>query len=421
MHIRATANWLALALASVALPPIAMAQPAEPSLGDTDADGHRAPELMGPPDELAPSEAAESNPERRAPPAERAAQDAAAPPELPYEAIPENAETPAEAHEAADLAQPSEDPARAIAEPVAGAETALPEADAPEAEAIVEMMIPSSEAALQMANWVIATRDHEGMPFMVIDKVAAEVLVFDAHGRLLGMTPALFGVTPGDDSAPGVGDRELSDIKPEDRTTPAGRFVAKFGYARGDEKVLWVDYETSISLHPVVTGNQRERRLQRLDSPSPEDNRITFGCINVPAFFYAMVVDPLFEASTGIVYILPELKPMGDVFPAFRGEEPAQPEALAQVEAEEPAPSPAIAQVDEVAPPQDVAQPDEVPPPGDADRPDELSPAEAIARAEVLSRPSVPDAEEPRDPVDEPRTKRPYGPMEDEGSVLIAW
>lgn len=178
----------------------------------------------------------------------------------------------------------------------------------------------SSEAAAQVTNWVIASGDNGGLPFIVIDKVAAAVSVFDAQGQLLGSTPALFGITPGDESSPGVGDRELSEIKPEDRTTPAGRFVAKFGAASGNRQVLWVDYATAISLHAVVTRNRKERRLQRLKSPSPEDNRITYGCINVPAQFYAKVVRPLFKEATGVVYILPETKPLKEVFLAFQAQ-----------------------------------------------------------------------------------------------------
>jgi hypothetical protein len=177
---------------------------------------------------------------------------------------------------------------------------------------------PLPEAAAQIVDWVIASDDNGGLPFMVIDKVTAEVLVFDPQGQILGATPALVGITPGDDSSPGVGDRELSDISPEERTTPAGRFVARFGPASGNRQVLWVDYVTSISLHPVITTNKRERRLQRLNSPSPRDNRITYGCINVPARFYAKVVLPLFKDDIGVVYILPEIKTLDEVFPAFR-------------------------------------------------------------------------------------------------------
>jgi hypothetical protein len=176
---------------------------------------------------------------------------------------------------------------------------------------------PSQTAAI-LTNWIIASGDNGERPFMVIDKVAAKVFLFDAHGEPVGATPALLGITPGDDSAPGVGDRELSNIKPEDRTTPAGRFVAKFGRASGSRNVLWVDYATSISLHAVITTNKKERRLQRLKSPSAKDNRITFGCINVPAKFYQDVVRPLFADTSGIVYILPESKNLVEVFPAFR-------------------------------------------------------------------------------------------------------
>jgi hypothetical protein len=180
---------------------------------------------------------------------------------------------------------------------------------------------PLSGMAAEVTNWVIASGDNGGLPFMVIDKVAAEVAVFDGEGQPLGATPALFGITPGDDSSPGIGDRELSDIPPEERTTPAGRFLTRFEAADADHQVLWVDYETAISLHPVVTTNKKEHRLQRLNSPSPSDNRITFGCINVPARFYTRVVLPHFRDGPGVVYILPETKPLQEVFPAFEATE----------------------------------------------------------------------------------------------------
>ncbi|WP_309141124.1 hypothetical protein [Novosphingobium sp. G106] len=190
-----------------------------------------------------------------------------------------------------------------------------------------------SQEAIDVANWVIASGDNGDLPFMVIDKVAAAVFVFDGHGQDLGATPALLGITPGDDSAPGVGDRELSDIAPEDQTTPAGRFVSRFGIAAGNRKVLWVDYVTSISLHPVITTNKKERRLQRLNSPSPEDNRITFGCINVPARFYAKVVVPNFKEGVGVVYILPEIKTLQEAFPAYLAQdEPGPPAEVAHQE-----------------------------------------------------------------------------------------
>ncbi len=176
------------------------------------------------------------------------------------------------------------------------------------------------EAVVQVATWVAASGDNKGLPFMIIDKFTAEVFVFGPDGRFRGVTPALLGVARGDHSAPGVGDRELSDIPPKDRTTPAGRFVANYGPAYGGQTVLWVDYETSVSLHPVVTTNPKEHRLERLASATPDDNRITFGCINVAAAFYDEVVRPTFTGTSGVVYILPEATPLNEVFPQLRAQ-----------------------------------------------------------------------------------------------------
>lgn len=182
---------------------------------------------------------------------------------------------------------------------------------------------PEDAAANQFATWVIASHDNHDAPFIVIDKASAKVFVFDADSRLVGATPALLGIARGDDSAPGVGTQKLSAIKVHDRTTPAGRFAAHIGMASGNHEVLWVDYANAISLHPVVTANKKEHRLERLKSPSADDNRITFGCINVSASFYRDVVRPLFKPSSGVVYILPETKPVGDVFEQLRPSEQA--------------------------------------------------------------------------------------------------
>ena len=46
-------------------------------------------------------------------------------------------------------------------------------------------------------------------------------------------------------------------------------------------------------------------------------NRISYGCINVPARFYDTVVGPAFAGTNGIVYILPEVRTIRAVFPAY--------------------------------------------------------------------------------------------------------
>ena len=178
----------------------------------------------------------------------------------------------------------------------------------------LELFSPESR---KLADWVVDSADNGKLPFMIIDKVQARVFMFDAQGQLRGAASALLGLAVGDDSVPGIGQRKLSSIRPEERTTPAGRFVASLDRDIHGHEVLWVDYDSALSLHRVVTGQPKERRAERLATPSPVDNRISFGCINVPVKFYEQVVSPSFTGTNGIVYILPETRSAREVFGSY--------------------------------------------------------------------------------------------------------
>ena len=170
---------------------------------------------------------------------------------------------------------------------------------------------PDAEA---VASWVLSVADHSQLPFAIIDKRAARVFVFDGRGRLRGDAPVLLGLAVGDEDVPGIGSLPLSQITPEMRITPAGRFRVQIGRNLKGEDILWVDYDSALSLHRVATGNPREARQQRLDSPTVDDNRISFGCINVPARFFDEVVRSQFAGTNGTVYILPETRPVSELF-----------------------------------------------------------------------------------------------------------
>jgi hypothetical protein len=176
----------------------------------------------------------------------------------------------------------------------------------------------ASAEAQQVANWAVSSGDHGTMPFLIIDKVRAKVFVFDNTGVLRGATMALLGKARGDDSPPGIGDRPLMAIRPDERITPAGRFVAVLG-RDFKQDVLWIDYNTAISLHRVVTGNPGDHRRERLATLSTLDKRISYGCINVPPQFYDGVVLQTFTGTSGVAYILPEVHKLGDVFPLAAG------------------------------------------------------------------------------------------------------
>ena len=181
-----------------------------------------------------------------------------------------------------------------------------------------------SDTVIELAGWIVATGDSHGYPFVIMDKAAAQVLVFGGDGRLRGAAPGLFGSAVGDHTAPGIAGLALREIPGRDRTTPAGRFVGGFGPSVDAGRVLWVDYDSAVSMHPTATGVPAERRPERLASPSPDDNRVTHGCINVSPEFYEAIVSPTFERG-GVFYILPDEASLAETFPEF-----AQSRATAQ-------------------------------------------------------------------------------------------
>lgn len=171
----------------------------------------------------------------------------------------------------------------------------------------------ASHDVRRMAKWIGVSGNNGGLPYMIVDKIEAKVFLFDARYALLGTAPALLGLGQGDDSAVGIGQRRLATMEPSERTTPAGRFEASLGFDL-EQDVLWIDYDAALSMHRVIIGNVRDRRHERLGTATPLDNRISYGCINVPTSFYDMFIKPAFKGTVGIVYILPETKPLSEVF-----------------------------------------------------------------------------------------------------------
>ncbi len=189
---------------------------------------------------------------------------------------------------------------------------------------------PASHEARHIADWVVDSGDNLGMPFVIVDKKSAKVFVLDANGQLRGASLALLGLALGDDAVPDIGNRKLSSIRPEERTTPAGRFVAALGRNLSGVEILWIDYDGAISMHQVITTNSRERRLERLATPTSFDKRISYGCINVPAKFYKNIIRPTFTKTNGIVYVLPETSSVREFFKSYDVDEHEQVPVMSQ-------------------------------------------------------------------------------------------
>lgn len=172
----------------------------------------------------------------------------------------------------------------------------------------------ASQQVHEVADWIVESANNQGQPFAILDKTQAKLFVFQPQGQLRAASPVLLGGARGDDSVPGIGKRKIADILPKERTTPAGRFVIEAGRNANGEDVFWVDYEAAVSMHRVRATNPKERRLERLATPTPADNRISYGCINVPVAFFNTVVNPVFQGTRGVVYVLPETRSVHKVF-----------------------------------------------------------------------------------------------------------
>lgn len=215
-----------------------------------------------------------------------------------------------------------------------GAATATPAWHAPRAADAIGRRLDfgtekPSAAARRLAQWIVAAGDNGTRPFAIVDKHDARAFLFEPGGRLIVGTPVLLGYAHGDDSVPGIGTRPIALVRPSERTTPAGRFLAQPGHNTLGNDVVWVDYDNAVSMHRVRPTDPREHRLERLATPSARDNRISYGCINVPGDVFDRHFWPVFGAGPSVVYVMPEAKPLTAVFPALA--EPPVPRIVARL------------------------------------------------------------------------------------------
>lgn len=180
----------------------------------------------------------------------------------------------------------------------------------------------AAQAASEFAAQVMRSGDAGGRAFGVIDKQAATLWLFDKQGQAVANTPVLVGQAKGDTAPADIGTRPLSRVKLHEKVTTAGRYLTEPGKNHKGEDIVWLDYDNALSMHRV-RNVPKEFRTKRLLTPAVDDNRISFGCVNVPASFYDRYIDLMFSRTAGVVYVLPETKPVASVFP-FAGEPPPQ-------------------------------------------------------------------------------------------------
>jgi hypothetical protein len=174
--------------------------------------------------------------------------------------------------------------------------------------------VDASADARYVAQWIAESRDNKSLPYVIVDKKDARVFVFGPHGRMLGAAPALLGLARGDRATPGIGKLAPSRIPSADRTTPAGRFDTEPGVNLDGDDVIWMDYEAGLAMHRVRADAAQETRVRRLAAKASDAHRVSAGCVVLPVSFYDSVVKPALAKSRGVVYVLPEDRPVREVF-----------------------------------------------------------------------------------------------------------
>lgn len=175
----------------------------------------------------------------------------------------------------------------------------------------------ASADARYAAGWVASQADNQNMPFVIVDKKNARMFVFEPNGRLRAATAVLLGAGPGDVSVPGIARRDPASLQRHERTTPAGRFLSEPGHNLKGEDIVWVDYDAKIAIHRLRPDAARAQRTVRLASAAADDKRVSLGCIVVPVSFYEDVIKPALGHHPGVIYVLPEVGTVQDMFSAF--------------------------------------------------------------------------------------------------------
>lgn len=160
-------------------------------------------------------------------------------------------------------------------------------------------------------SWVREHNDNGGKPYIIADKQSGEIHIMSADGKVISTSPALFGVNRGDAA--------------QLRQTPAGIFSIRHESAPASYGGDWQHFTTATQgnmsiqwgIHRVLTTgvNAKQHRVARLNSEGAADNRISLGCINIPADVYDKYLAKDFG---GKLYIMPEQRKLGDVFHGIR-------------------------------------------------------------------------------------------------------
>jgi hypothetical protein len=148
------------------------------------------------------------------------------------------------------------------------------------------LLLSNTAFALSIDEFIHQAKE----PIIIADKTNATLAVYYPNSKKLLKTEALFGINKSD-----VLPSESLNTKEPLGITPSGLFTIKKYYSLKLRRPVLALKEKEgniqiLSIHSVWLGKPEQNRLERLNSKSSKDNRITNGCINVRTdFFYEVL------------------------------------------------------------------------------------------------------------------------------------
>ena len=143
--------------------------------------------------------------------------------------------------------------------------------------------------------------------YVIIDKPDATLSIIGADKKLIGQMPVLLGQTKGE--TPNMAD-PYSDVAVQ-ATTPAGKYtMGKFGIIKEDfiaykGKVFSIYGSGALALH-ITYPPEKEKRTEALNTSTPDDNRLSWGCINISEEMWAKYIEGNIKDRGTCLFITPD-------------------------------------------------------------------------------------------------------------------
>lgn len=176
----------------------------------------------------------------------------------------------------------------------------------------MEVMSGMSENAKKIFLYndsVMSSENKTIEPYVIADKPTATVFLFDSQNNIIAKFPALFGQAKGE--APNSADAN-SDIAGSGATTPAGSYKMSLGKNMKAQdlnlyhgKIFRIEGTSNLAFHITYPGELAER-TKALKTKTTEDNRMSWGCINISEENFDKYVTPYLSKDNQKLYITPD-------------------------------------------------------------------------------------------------------------------